>query len=134
VGVYDVVNVGVAVHERQGLLVAVIEGADGLSLRATAERRRELQDRISASGVPPAAEGATFTITNLGHLGVRYFTPVLPPETSAILGVGKLEAVLPLSLTFDHQVVDGAPAAEFLQALGELIARPERWPEHWTVP
>lgn len=79
--------------------------------------------------------GSTFTVTNLGAFGIQFFTPIINPPESAILGIGKIEHYLvfeeekvvekvrlPLSLTFDHRVIDGAPAARFLQTLSEILA------------
>jgi pyruvate dehydrogenase E2 component (dihydrolipoamide acetyltransferase) len=82
-------------------------------------------------------QGGTFTITNLGALGIDAFTPIINYPQCAILGVGRIQpqpvAVdgqvvvrdrVVLSLTFDHRIVDGAPAAQFLQALGRLVENP----------
>jgi pyruvate dehydrogenase E2 component (dihydrolipoamide acetyltransferase) len=83
-------------------------------------------------------QGACFTLSNLGTFGVEAFTPVINPPESAILGIGAIvrEAVplddgtfaarerMTLSLTFDHRVIDGAPAARFLQTLRQLIEQP----------
>jgi pyruvate dehydrogenase E2 component (dihydrolipoamide acetyltransferase) len=141
---YDAVNIGVAVHHEEGLLVPVIRNADALSLREVARRRRELQDTILAGRTPAESDGrATFTISNLGDQGIRYFTPILQKYTVAILGIGSTyafstgrshaDAWLPLSLTFDHRVVDGLPAAAFLQSIIALIASTEPWPSHWEA-
>jgi pyruvate dehydrogenase E2 component (dihydrolipoamide acetyltransferase) len=86
--------------------------------------------------VPPT--GGTFTVTNLGSFGIDAFTPILNPPEAAILGVGRIgerltrrdsdllwRHMMALSLTIDHRVVDGAPAAAFLQTLRELLERPE---------
>ncbi|CAM5412199.1 Dihydrolipoamide acetyltransferase component of pyruvate dehydrogenase complex OS=Streptomyces violarus OX=67380 GN=FHS41_004386 PE=3 SV=1 [Streptomyces violarus] len=88
---------------------------------------------------PAQLEGATFTVTSLGGYGVDFFTPVINPGNVAILGVGRLRdgvewaddrplrtRVLTLSLTFDHRAVDGAPAAEYLRTVGDLLSRPLR--------
>jgi pyruvate dehydrogenase E2 component (dihydrolipoamide acetyltransferase) len=81
--------------------------------------------------------GGTFTVTNLGMYGVDIFTPIVNPPEAAILGVGRIverpaiyedqivkRSLMQLSLTFDHRIVDGAPAAEFLQTLKELLENP----------
>lgn len=82
--------------------------------------------------------GSTFTITNLGKGGAEYFTPILNPPETGILGVGSMlnelvldekgqvvqKQKLPLSLTFDHQVIDGAPAADFLSRVVEYLEMP----------
>ncbi len=117
-------------------MVPVIRDAQSLSLAALSERARGLaQACVRGSVSPDDLAGGTFTVTNLGSLGVESFTPVLNAPQVAILGVGSItlrpareggEVVfvdtLGLSLTIDHQVVDGAPAARFLQALGRAIA------------
>ena len=85
-------------------------------------------------------QGGTFTITNLGAFGVETFTPIINPPECAVLGVGRIarEPVMlgdqvvarermGLSLTFDHRIVDGAPAARFLQTLVRLIENPGPW-------
>ena len=94
-----------------------------------------LQGTISADRL----SGATFTISNLGNLGIESFTPLLNPPQVAILGVGaiqikpvrrdgniKLIDSIGLSLTCDHQVIDGAPGARFLQVLREKIENVEQ--------
>jgi pyruvate dehydrogenase E2 component (dihydrolipoamide acetyltransferase) len=85
-------------------------------------------------------QGGTFTITNLGSFGIDAFTPIINAPECAILGMGRIQRVpvmsgdqvvprdrLSLSLTFDHRIVDGAPAARFLQALGQLVENPGPW-------
>jgi pyruvate dehydrogenase E2 component (dihydrolipoamide acetyltransferase) len=132
---YRDVHLGFAVDTRRGLLVPVIHHADRLSLRAMAQEGKRLAAAIQANTIKPdEMAGATFTVTNLGSLGIEQFTPILNVPQVAILGVGSinLKAVDPrgdgegdvefiphigLSLTINHQVVDGAPAARFLQAL-----------------
>jgi pyruvate dehydrogenase E2 component (dihydrolipoamide acetyltransferase) len=131
------VHLGFAVDTPRGLIVPVIREADSLSLRELAAEARRLAD-AALSGKIAAEElgGGTFTVTNLGSLGVERFTPVLNPPQAAILGVCailpraveaggemKLEPHIGLSLTIDHQAVDGAPAARFLSALCRSIAR-----------
>ncbi|WP_449351022.1 2-oxo acid dehydrogenase subunit E2 [Streptomyces shaanxiensis] len=105
-----------------------------------AGRARTLAEAARAGRIFPALlEGATLTVTSLGGYGVDFFTPVINPGNVAILGVGRLRdgvewaddrplrtRVLTLSLTFDHRAVDGAPAAEFLRTLGELLSKPLR--------
>ncbi len=85
-------------------------------------------------------QGGTFTITNLGSFGVETFTPIINPPECAVLGIGRIvrEPVMHgdqivarermgLSLTFDHRIVDGAPAARFLQSIVRLIENPGPW-------
>ena len=127
------IHVGIAVDTDTGLLVPVIGDADRKSIEeirdeaaALAARAREGQLR------PDDLRGGTFTITNLGMHGVDAFTPIINPPQSAVLGIGRI-AMRPvvrdgqvvarytviLSLTFDHRLVDGGPAARFLAALRE---------------
>lgn len=129
---YHDVHLGFAVDTPRGLLVPVVHGANRLSLRRLAEESKRLAAAAQAGkSTPDELAGATFTVTNLGHLGIEHFTPILNPPQVAILGVsninlkplevdGELEFIphIGLSLTINHQVVDGAPGARFLQALG----------------
>jgi pyruvate dehydrogenase E2 component (dihydrolipoamide acetyltransferase) len=136
--VSEEVHVGIAVDTDAGLLVPVVRDAHRLSLRQVAARSRELIDRARQDRLTPDdMRGGTFTVTNLGSYGVEAFTPILRYPECAILGVGRIDRrpvavedkvvvgrVLTLSLTFDHRIVDGAPAARFLQDLGRLIENP----------
>jgi pyruvate dehydrogenase E2 component (dihydrolipoamide acetyltransferase) len=136
----DDIHLGFAVAVPGGLMVPVIEDAAALSLTAIAGRARALAEAARAGRISPTQlEGATFTVTSLGGYGVDFFTPVINPGNVAILGVGRLRdgvewaddrplrtRVLTLSLTFDHRAVDGAPAAEYLRTLGELLSKPLR--------
>jgi pyruvate dehydrogenase E2 component (dihydrolipoamide acetyltransferase) len=132
------VHMGMAVAVPGGLMVPVIRDADTLSIFELARVTRELAEDCRAGSISlDALEGGTFAVTSLGTYGVDMFTPVINPGNVGILGVGRLREggkwegerfvktqVLTLSLTFDHRVVDGAPAAEFLQTINELLARP----------
>ncbi|MGW3032900.1 2-oxo acid dehydrogenase subunit E2 [Streptomyces sp. NPDC001178] len=136
----DGIHLGFAVAVPGGLMVPVIEDAAALPLHEIARRSKELartarEGRISLEQL----EGATFTVTSLGGYGVDFFTPVINPGNVGILGVGRLRdgvewvddrplrtRVLTLSLTFDHRAVDGAPAAEYLRTVGELLSKPLR--------
>src|SRR5208282_2895098 len=84
--------------------------------------------------------GSTFTVSNLGQMGVEVFTPLINPPECAILGLGRIQSQvvvqdrqfvardrMMMSLTFDHRIVDGAPAARFLQSLSLLIENPSPW-------
>jgi pyruvate dehydrogenase E2 component (dihydrolipoamide acetyltransferase) len=129
------VHLGFACDTPKGLLVPVVRDAHALSLSALAVRMRELTDRAIAGNI--AADdlaGATFTISNLGNLGIESFTPLLNPPQVAILGVnaiqlkavrreGRVEFIdsIGFSLTCDHQAIDGAPGARFLQVLKTKI-------------
>jgi pyruvate dehydrogenase E2 component (dihydrolipoamide acetyltransferase) len=129
------VNLGFACDTPRGLLVPVVSGAESLCLDELAARMKELAAQaVSGSISPDDLSGATFTISNLGGLGIESFTPLLNPPQVAILGVGsiQLKAVrrsgqvefldtIGLSLTCDHQVIDGAPGARFLKVLAGYI-------------
>jgi pyruvate dehydrogenase E2 component (dihydrolipoyllysine-residue acetyltransferase) len=134
---FDTVNMGVAVALDDGLIVPVIRDAGTKSLGEIARERADLAARAQTGtlGIDDV-EGGTFTVTNLGSFGADAFTPIVNPPQCAILGVGRLvgkpvvtrkgrvraRPTMWLSLTFDHRVVDGAPAARFLAALGERLA------------
>ncbi|WP_405892157.1 2-oxo acid dehydrogenase subunit E2 [Streptomyces sp. NBC_00104] len=136
----DGIHLGFAVAVPGGLMVPVIEDAVALPLPEIARRTRALAHAAREGRISPAQlEGATFTVTSLGGYGVDFFTPVINPGNVAILGVGRLRdgvewdddrplrtRVLTLSLTFDHRAVDGAPAAEYLRTVGELLHKPLR--------
>jgi pyruvate dehydrogenase E2 component (dihydrolipoamide acetyltransferase) len=135
------IHIGIAVDTEAGLLVPVIRDADELSLRTIATRSRELIQRARERHIRPAEiQGGTFTVTNLGAFGVEMFTPIINLPECAILGIGKIERrpvmdgdkvvgqeQMSLSLTFDHRIVDGAPAARFLQQLVRMIENPSPW-------
>ena len=130
-------NLGIAVDTPRGLMVPVVHGADQLNLAGLSSAIKALAEAAQKGAVnPDQLKGGTFTITNLGALGVETFTPVLNVPEVAILGVGgiqwkhlkrggriQLVESITLSLTVDHQVVDGAPAARFLQDLCAALER-----------
>lgn len=133
--VYDQVDLGFAVDTPRGLMVPVIRGAEKRSLLDLATEAHRLAKGCLEGGVSPdELSGGTFTITNLGSFGIERFTPVLNVPQVAILGVCAVtqrpapdgEGSIPmmgLSLTIDHQVVDGAPAARFLQSVARAVAQ-----------
>ncbi|MGG1220638.1 dihydrolipoamide acetyltransferase family protein [Priestia endophytica] len=135
---HEGVHVGIAVAIKDGLLVPVVRNAEKLSLVETATTIRKLSSSVRRGEMDGIEmTGSTFTVTNLGTYGVEFFTPILNPPETGILGVGAIEQVpmykgaelqkcsmLPLSLTFDHRVVDGAPAAEFLQTIRGYLEDP----------
>ncbi len=137
----DEPHIGIAVDTEEGLLVPVIRGAAGLRLGEIAARSRDLARRARERRIrPEEMQGGTFTITNLGAYGVESFTPIINPPECAVLGMGRIvrEPVMiddrvigrdrmRLSLTFDHRIVDGAPAARFLRALAGAIENPAPW-------
>ncbi len=132
------INVGIAVDTDRGLLVPVIRNADRKGLRALGSEFRELMERArSGKALPDDLTGGTFTITNLGVYEIDAFTPIINLPETAILGVGRIQAkpvardgevvirrMVSLSLTFDHRLVDGAPAARFLQRIKQLVESP----------
>lgn len=134
----DEVHIGIAVDTPQALLVPVLRSVTRLTLRQVAVRSRDLIERARGRKIAVAElQGGTFTVTNLGMFGVDAFTPLLNPPQAAILGVGRItreatvvdEHIVPrdrltLSLTFDHRIIDGAPAARFLDSLTKLISNP----------
>jgi pyruvate dehydrogenase E2 component (dihydrolipoamide acetyltransferase) len=128
--VFHEVNLGIAVDSPRGLMVPVVEGASTMSLEMlSAEIKKKAIACRDGTIQPDDLSGGTFTLTNLGMLGVENFTPVLNPPEIAILGVGGISVKpkrqedgeisfvdqISLSLTIDHQAIDGAPAARFLQ-------------------
>jgi pyruvate dehydrogenase E2 component (dihydrolipoamide acetyltransferase) len=131
-------NVGIAVAAPQGLVVPVIHGAERLRLAEVAAARSDLVSRAREGKLQrDDLEGGTFTISNLGMFHVEQFTAVLNPPQAAIIAVGAtVERAVPvddeiavrpmvtISGTFDHRAVDGAPAAEFLQTVKELLEEP----------
>jgi pyruvate dehydrogenase E2 component (dihydrolipoamide acetyltransferase) len=133
---YSRVHLGVAVDTPRGLMVPVIRNACLLSLRQiSAEAKRLAAACQNGSARPEELSGSTFTVTNLGSFGVSGFTPVLNAPEVGILGVCgielkpvegnegvRFEPHIGFSLTINHQVVDGAPAAKFLSALCRAVA------------
>jgi len=134
----DEVNVGVAVDTERGLLVPVIRNADKKTIPAIAREMSELVQHVRAgSSLPDELQGSTFTLTNLGMFGVDVFTPIINLPELAILGVGRMKRCpaefegqivlrqrMTLSLSFDHRLVDGAPAARFLQRIAQFCEMP----------
>lgn len=136
------VNIGVAVAVEQGLMVPVIRGADQKSIDAISRESRALAEaaRAGALGLD-ALEGGTFTVSNLGAYGVDHFSAIINHPESAILSVGaaRERAVVRngevvarttafVGINADHRVVDGAPAAEFLSTLKEMLEHPKVMP------
>lgn len=132
------VNLGMAVDTERGLLVPVIRDADAKGLRAFGAEFRTLIERAqSGKSLPDDLTGGTFTITNLGMYDIDAFTPIINLPEAAILGVGRIQPkpvvrdgtivardMWTLSLTFDHRLVDGAPAARFLHRIKQLVENP----------
>jgi len=137
--IFEDVNLGVAVATEYGLVVLVIHNADRKSLKEIDSTIKELTEKARQGKLAKEElTGGTFTITNLGMYGVDFFTPIINPPEAAILGVGKIvekpmvidgkietQQSMILSLSYDHRIVDGAPAAQFLQKVKELLENPE---------
>ena len=135
---HDSVNMGIAVALPEGLIVPVLRDTDKMGLLQIAGGARELA-RKAREGTLTVDEvtGGTFTISNISMFQVDGVTPILKPPETGILGVGRVKekpavhkgeiairSMMFLNLTFDHQVVDGAPAAEFLQTLARYLENP----------
>ena len=128
---FNTVNLGIAVDTDRGLIVPTLFGADTMSLNELSKAAKALIKEAQAGTISPdKIKGATFTITNLGSLGIESFTPVINPPQTGILGVDTLMrrikevngkdvfyTAMGLSLTFDHRALDGAPAAKFIKEL-----------------
>jgi pyruvate dehydrogenase E2 component (dihydrolipoamide acetyltransferase) len=134
----DAINIGVAMDTERGLLVPVLRSVDSKGLIVLSQEAAALTEkaRTGAVGSDDMA-GGVFTITNLGVFGIDAFTPIINLPECAILGVGRIaqkpavwqgqvaiRSMVVLSLTFDHRLVDGAPAARFLQRLSQLVQNP----------
>jgi pyruvate dehydrogenase E2 component (dihydrolipoamide acetyltransferase) len=135
------INVGVAVALDDGLVVPVVRNADRKKLAQISKEIKDLAKRARRNKLEPdEMTGGTFTITNLGAFGsVDWFTPIINQPESAILGLGRtverpvavdgqivIRPMMALSFAFDHRVIDGAPAAEFLGVLIGLLENPHR--------
>jgi Pyruvate/2-oxoglutarate dehydrogenase complex, dihydrolipoamide acyltransferase (E2) component, and related enzymes len=135
------INIGMAVAVPAGLIVPVVRNANGKKLAEVNTEIADLAKRGRKNKLEPdEMNGATFTITNLGGYGsVDYFTPIINPPECAILGIGRtieapvvvkgeivIRPMMGLSLSFDHRILDGAPAAEWLSVLIKLIENPQK--------
>jgi pyruvate dehydrogenase E2 component (dihydrolipoamide acetyltransferase) len=132
------VHVGMAVDSPRGLLVPVLRNVDIRSVKEIARELRELVARArDGKSLPDDLSGGHFTITNLGMFDIDAFTPIINLPECAILGVGRIaerpavvngqicaRSRMWLSLTFDHRLVDGAPAARFLQRIKQYVEQP----------
>lgn len=132
-------NIGLAVDTEQGLLVPVIKDVGHLPLAGVARKSRELVEAARSRSISPGdLQGGNFTITSLGSFDIESFTPIINYPETAVLGIGSiirqpvagegetivLRDLMRLSLTFDHRVVDGAPAARFLQEVRRGVENP----------
>jgi pyruvate dehydrogenase E2 component (dihydrolipoamide acetyltransferase) len=140
----EIVNMGIAVDTERGLLVPVLFDVLSKNIFQIAEATALLIDNARSGKIAPdLLTGSTFTITNLGMYGIDAFTPIINLPECAILGIGRIvpkfvvtsleteitaiRHMLTLSLTFDHRLVDGAPAARFLQHVKQFIEQPDLW-------
>ena len=137
----DQIHIAIAVETDAGLLAPVLGDVGRLTLREVAVQSRTLIDQARNRKLKPEQmQGATFTVTNLGAYGVDVFTPIVNLPQCSILGVGRIIAepavvdgeitvreMVSLSLTFDHRVVDGAPAAQFLDTIRKRLEQPGPW-------
>ncbi len=136
--VYNIINVGIGVAIEGGLIVPAITDADKKSIVSISRESRDLIERAKTGRLTyEELSRGTFTITNLGSFGIDMFTPIINPPQSTTLGVGRIikkpvviddrvEAApaMVLSLTFDHRIIDGAPAAQFLQTIKLYVENP----------
>jgi len=134
----DYVNMGIAVAVENGLIVPVIKDADLMTLKEISTASGSLFEKAKKGGLlPDDYTGGSFTITNLGMFDIDEFTAIINPPESAILAVGKIQKtpvvendsvvirpVMVLSLTYDHRIIDGAPAAQFLQRIKQILQNP----------
>jgi pyruvate dehydrogenase E2 component (dihydrolipoamide acetyltransferase) len=138
VKVWKRIDIGLAVDAERGLLVPVVRNVDGKGLAQLSAETKSLGQRARAGRCTlEELRGSTFTLTNLGMFGIDAFTPIINLPECAILGVGRIKEqpaivagqvvarqMVWLSLTFDHRLVDGGPAARFLQRVTQLVERP----------
>lgn len=136
--IHEQVNLGIAVALPDGLIVPNVKNAQQKGLLQLAAEIRELAGKARDGKLTmDEIQGGTFTITNVSMLGIDGFTPILNPPETAILGVGRaidkpavhkgeicVRTMMTLSLTFDHRVVDGAPAMRFLRTLADYLEQP----------
>lgn len=132
------VNMGIAVALDEGIIVPVVHKMNNLSLEAVSQKIKTLVKKARAGELESEdLQGGTFTITNLGMFDTDFFTPIINPPEAAILGIGAMSEkpvlingnleqrmLMTLSLSFDHQIIDGAPAAMFLKRLKSLMEKP----------
>ncbi|MBQ2714422.1 MAG: 2-oxo acid dehydrogenase subunit E2 [Clostridia bacterium] len=133
---FEHVNIGIATDAPKGLLVPVLNGADTMSLTEISQNAKKLTKGAQSGTISPELlSGGSFTISNLGTMGIESFTPVINPPQTGILGVNSFETriklgkngeivpytAMALSLTYDHRALDGAPASRFLKELKEYL-------------
>ena len=118
------VNINLAVMTGKGLMAPVLKDLEDKDILEIADLRKTITEQALKGKLQPEDfEQGTFTITNLGLQGIEYFTPIINPPQVAILGIGKSEGTsLPLSITMDHRIIDGAKGADFLEFLSQRLA------------
>jgi pyruvate dehydrogenase E2 component (dihydrolipoamide acetyltransferase) len=135
------IHIAVAIDTEAGLLLPVIREVTGKSIQQIAVEARLLREQAQTNQLSPDdALGGTFTVYDLGMYGVDAFAPIINMPQCAILGIGQViskpaeynDEIVPrkmmvLSLSFDHRIVDGGPAARFLSAIRGYIERPFLW-------
>lgn len=138
---HNQVNVGLAVDTPRGLMVPVVRDADHKNFECIQQDLDAvIQRTLAGTATWEDVTGGTFTITNLGAFDIDAFTPLINPPESAILGIGRIHEkpvvvdghivvreMMSLSISFDHRLVDGAPAARFLQRVKQFIEQPFLW-------
>lgn len=140
----NTIDIGVAVDVEDGLLVPIIKNANVKNLKTICSELVDLTNRAKQNKLSlDEMTGGTITITNLGMFGIKYFTPVLNTPESAILGVGAItqmpviknggifkSSIMNFSLTHDHRIINGAPAARFLMDINNILCDENELPRH----
>lgn len=134
----DFVNLGIAVSLDDGLIVPVVKNADRLTLSSLSTQIKALVKKARDGTLQPEEyEGGTFTVSNLGMFGLEEFVAIINPPEAGILAVGKItdtpvavdgqveiHPIMKLTLSYDHRVIDGAPAAQFLSQIKKYLENP----------
>jgi len=126
-------HIGIAVDTKDGLVVPVIKDVDKKNIEKLAKELMVVSEKARNKKLTPnELKGGTFTISNLGGIGGSFFTPIINPPEVAILGVSRMvtenkgdKLILPLSLSYDHRVVDGAAGAAFMVSLSSVLNNPQ---------
>ena len=138
-------NIGIAVDTKIGLLVPVIKNTDKKSIKTISIELTKLVNKARNGKLTiDEMSGGCFTISSLGNIGGKYFTPIINPPEVAILGISSISVkpilkdnkfvprkILPISLSYDHRVINGSDAAKFTKAFSEIILDPSKfnkWP------
>ena len=126
-------HIGIAVNTKDGLMVPVIRDVDKKDILELSRELVDISERARNKRLTPnELKGGTFTISNLGGIGGSFFTPIINPPEVAILGVSRSSIVnkkliLPLSLSYDHRVIDGAAGASFMVLFSEILNNPQNF-------